>query len=183
MSLYFHRIQNGSEADADLIRNLYHRAFPEDELVPWNIFIRKAKRSFVDLWSISNDVEWIGFACLVKDETLAYLFFLAIDEAQRGRGHGHKVLRALRQRYAGQKLFLAREMLDPAADNYEERLRRHDFYLSCGLKDLPYHIKEAGVVYDIMGFDDPVEPEEYDHLMNRYAGPIGKLLVERRIIL
>ena len=181
MPLYFHKIKKESD-DSGLVRDLYLSAFPEDELVPWNFFIKRAGKPYVDLWSISNDTDWIGFACLVKDQILAYLFFLAITPEQRGRGYGHTVVRALAKRYQKQKLFLARETLDPDADNYEERLRRHDFYLSCGLKDLPYHIREAGVTYDIMGFGDPVEPEEYSRLMDRYAGPIGKHLVERRII-
>ena len=181
MTLYFHRIQKSSE-DLEQIYDLYMKAFPEDERVPWPFFIKRASKNYVDFWTIRTEKEWVGFAYLIKDQALAYLFYLAVAPELRGRGFGHKIIAALKEHYQDRTFFLAREMLDPAAENYEERVKRHQFYLSCGLKDLPGHIKEYTVVYDIMGSGGPVEAKKYKKLMDRYAGPIGRWTVERRIL-
>ena len=55
----------------------------------------------------------------------------------------HLAIEALKKQYHGSRFFLALETLDKAADNYEQRVKRHSFYEKCGLSDMPYKLKEA----------------------------------------
>ena len=91
MALYFHRIRKSSE-DLERIYDLYMSAFPEDERVPWSFFIKKTSRNYVDLWNIRTEKEWVGFAYLIKDQALAYLFYLAVAPELRRCGFGHKII-------------------------------------------------------------------------------------------
>ena len=84
--------------------------------------------------------------------------------------------------YKDYRLFLALENCNEESENKEQRIKRHNFYLNCGLHDLPYKLKEATVVFSIMGIGSAVEPEEYKALMNRCVTFPMKLFVDFRII-
>lgn len=174
-------------SDRGKVRALYHAAFPAEERPPFFLFMDRAKKRRADLLVAEENSRFIGFACLLsRKEALpgdpAYLFFLAVEEKERGMGYGGKILNALKERYAGRRIFLAREQLDPAAENYEERLKRHEFYLKNGFSDLPCRIREAGVTYDCMGVGGPVAPEEYKALISHWAGPLIQRFVDMRLL-
>ena len=113
---------------------------------------------------------------------MAYVFYLAVEKEMRGRGLGTQAVRALIRAYEGKRLFLALERLDETAPNYAQRLSRHAFYERCGLRDLPHYIKEANVVYAIMGTGGPIRPEEYNAMMRAYAGPVFGRFVDLGIV-
>lgn len=113
---------------------------------------------------------------------MAYLFFFAIEPDKRGKGYGSKVLGKLKERYEGKRLFLAREQLDERSNNYGERVKRHEFYLHNGFEDLPCRIKEAWVIYDVMGTGGKVSAEEYDALISSWTGKWIRKIVDMRII-
>ena len=60
-----------------------------------------------------------GFFYVLRDGRLAYIFHFAIHQDFRGRGVGTSALKALLERCAGERLFLAIEQIDPAAENFQ----------------------------------------------------------------
>ena len=50
------------------------------------------------------------------------------------------------------------------------------------MKDLPYKLKEAGVVYVLMGNGDKIEPEEYRLLIDNWLGFPLKLIRDMEIL-
>lgn len=164
------------------IKQLYHQAFPRNERAPFWLLMRKSKQPTADFLALYDNKNWVGIAYIVKGEQLAYLFYLAIKPEARGKGYGAEVLDILRERYQESKFFLALETLDKTADNYEQRLKRHSFYEKCGLSDMPHQIKEASVIYDIMGVGEAVEPQEYRQLMQNYLGKFFSTLIDTRMI-
>lgn len=154
------------------VRALYLRAFPAEERAPFWLLKRRAIQSRGELLAIRNGGGFAGFAYVIGNAKAAYLFFFAIADGQRGRGYGSAVLAALKERYAGKALFLARETLDQQAQNYDQRVRRRGFYLRGGFSDLPLQISEAGVTYDVMGVGGAPTPEDYQSLMRAWAGPL-----------
>lgn len=164
------------------IKEIFIEAFPKEERPPYFFLQRKAKKSTVDFDGIYDGDKLVGLTYVVKDDVVAYLFFLAIKNEERGHGYGSQVMEALKERYNGKKLFLAREQLDPDASNYEQRLSRHRFYKKCGFQDMPYRLKEASVIFDVMGVGGRVEPDEYKKIMDDYLGPFVRLFVDMRFI-
>ena len=164
------------------IKNLYKKAFPIDERAPFWLLMRKANQSSADFWALYDEKEWIGIAYVVRYKQLAYIFYLAIAQEKRSKGYGEKVMNTLKDYYNGNRLFLALEALDETANNYEQRVKRHSFYEKCGLSDLPYKIKEAFVIYDIMGIGGIVEPEEYRGMIEHYLGKFFSKMIDMRII-
>lgn len=164
-------------ADYGKVRRLYNSAFPADERAPIGLLTLKSYKDNVDFWSLYADGGWVGLAYVVNGEDLSYLFYFAVSAEKRGKGIGSKCLKALKNFYSGRRLFLALEQLDETAENYPERLKRREFYLKNGLKPIAGTIREAAVVYDIMGAGGDIQPHEYENMMKKYMGfPLYKLV-------
>lgn len=164
------------------IKIIYENAFPADEKAPFFLIMRKVKQKKAEILTAYDNGELVGFAYMVYYGNLAYLFYLAIDENKRGMGYGRKLIEAIKVRYTGKRLFLAREQLDKSAENYVQRVSRRNFYIKCGFSDLPCHIKEATVIYDVMGIGGNVSAKEYDMLITSWAGRFLRKFVDMRII-
>nr|WP_297173742.1 GNAT family N-acetyltransferase [uncultured Agathobaculum sp.] len=175
------RLQRGS-ADFARTRQLYRAAFPSNERAPFFMLVRRAQRARADWWGIYEGGEWIGFFYVVTDARLAYIFYFAIDEQKRGRGCGTRALGALRAQYEGSRIFLATEALDPAAQNYAERVRRKQFYLRSGMEDLHTRAQEGDVVYELLGTGGSVSGREYSRLIRKWAGPVLSRMIVMKIL-
>ena len=168
--------------DAARARQLYREAFPPNERAPFFLLVRRAEKGLADWWSVCEENEWRGFFYVVSDADLAYVFYFAVDPAARGKGCGTRAMAALRGQYAGHRLFLAAEALDPAADNYAARVRRKQFYLRCGLQDLHARVREGDVIYELLGVGGAVSGAEYSRLVRRWAGPVLGRMVTMKML-
>ncbi len=164
------------------IKALYIEAFPPEERAPFHMLKSRAKKGRAECWNLEDDGRWIGFAYVICNDKLAYLFYFAIDEKLRGKGYGSEAIKELVKNYSGKKLFLALEDWREEAENSKQRLKRHAFYERNGMKDLPYRLREAKVVYALMGSGGKVEPEEYRVLIDKWLGWPLKLIRDMMII-
>ena len=163
-------LEYAKSEDMQKVKRLYLSAFPKEERPPFFLLRRGLKRQGGQLLIAKENDVFIGFAYLVGTRDLGYLFFFAIHEHYRGLGYGSEVLRLLKEEYAHGRLFLARETLDTCADNYDQRRRRHSFYLRNGFQDLPCQIREGAVTFDVMGIGGQIDPLEYTDLMDAWGG-------------
>ncbi|MBQ8914199.1 MAG: GNAT family N-acetyltransferase [Lachnospiraceae bacterium] len=165
------------------IKSLYLEAFPKVERAPFLLLKRRAKKNKADVLNFVDNGEWLGFAYVISDEYLAYLFYFAIDSRFRGKGYGSEAIRRIMDYYKEKKLFLALEDWRDASDNPDQRNRRHMFYKKNGLKVLPYRLKEAGMIYAMMGACERIEPNEYKAMINGWLGWPLKLMDDMKIII
>ena len=149
------------------MKALFLSAFPPEERPPFFIMRWRAKQG-VDWWKILAGGRLAGFFYVLRDGRLAYIFHFAIHQDFRGRGVGTSALKALLERCAGERLFLAIEQIDPAAENYAERVKRKRFYLRCGLQELHQRVQEGEVIYDLLGVGGPVTDAEYQRLIQKW---------------
>lgn len=152
------------------LKKLYIFAFPADERAPFRLMMKRVRKGMAEMLAAFDGGEFVGFAYMVCNEKVAYLFYLAIEEEKRGMGYGSLIIKGVKQRYSGRRIFLAREQLDSSAENYQQRLSRHKFYLNRGFKDQPLVIREASVIYDVMSAGGAIEPEEYRDLIKKWTG-------------
>lgn len=168
--------------DFVIIKKLYIDSFPANERAPFYMLKRRAKQGKADLWCIYDEKLFVGMAYVVSYNNLSYLFYFAIEKSLRGMHYGTRALKTIFRLYEKNKIFLALEDWKEEADNKEERLKRHDFYLRAGLKDIPYYLKEVNMIYMLMGRSDLVYPKEYKALIDNYLGFPKKYLLDMRII-
>ena len=119
---------------------LYRAAFPRAERKPF-FYIRKAyRRGKTDIWCISRDGAFLGFAATMNSPSLVMLDYLAISPKHRGRGIGTAALKQLMQRYSRQEFLLEIESpFEPGPDQASRR-KRKQFYVNCGME--PLHIMQ-----------------------------------------
>ncbi len=163
------KIRNAvTKTDYQNIKELYLSAFPKEERPPFFLLKHKAQKGKGTFLVIEEEEQFLGFLHIALSNDLVYLAFFAMKEESRSHGYGSQALTLLKQRYAGKKILIAREKLDPAAENYAMRVRRYGFYCRNGFTDLPCEIIEAKVHYDAMS-TRPVTPEEYNHLVKEWG--------------
>ena len=154
-------------------KKIYRKSFPRVERAPFHILKRRAQKGFADFQCIYDEDKIVGFFYLLRLRDMAYLFYLAVDESERGKGYGRYAIQMIRELYSDCRIFLALEQLDEAAENYQQRVKRHMFYESCGLTDLSFHIIEGPVEFAAMGNNCKIKAEEYRELILHYMG--GKI--------
>ncbi len=164
------------------IKKLYGGAFPREERAPFFMLASGARKGKGEMLAAKDNGEFVGFAYTICYGDLVYIFYLAVESGKRGKGYGGKILSHIKELYHGKRIFLAREQLDESADNFKQRLSRHKFYLNNGYRDLNCHIKEANVVYDVMGIGGKVTAAEYDALITGWSGKLVRKIIDMRII-
>ena len=134
------------------------------------------------MYSLYDGDIWCGMAYMIRFQDLVYIFYFAVDSNLRGSGYGTKAIKAILEKYKGQRVFLALEDWKEEAKNHQQRIKRHNFYQKCGLKNLPYRLKEGSMTYAIMGVNGIVEPDEYKAMVDNYLGWPLRYLIEMKII-
>lgn len=170
-------LANATASEIKMIKELYYSAFPKEERSPFGLMKRRAKQGRGRMLAAKDGGEFVGFTYIIENADCAYLFYLAIVPQTRGAGYGSAILAQLREMYKGKRLFLARESLDPASDNYEQRVRRHEFYLRNGFSDLSCKIREGKVTFDVMSIGGNITPNDYEELITRWIGKFRKKFV------
>lgn len=175
-------LKKAEKSEYKFVKALFVSAFPPEERPPFFMLRRGADKGHGDMLTAWDEGEFIGFAYLISNAVVGYLFFFAIEENKRGMGYGSTILSEIRKMYEGKRIFLARESLDETAENYAERVRRHEFYLRNGFSDLSVKIKEATVTYDVMSIGGDVAAKEYDELISAWCGKLIRKFVHMEMI-
>lgn len=143
--------------DMELLNALDREAFPPAEYVPVARLVEMSKKDGVDLWAFYDAEAFVGFMFVIASQTMAYLFFLAIDASRRSRGYGGKALDEFSALYPGRQLVVDLEMQDAAADNAQQRKIRRAFYLRNGFLPTGRFFLYFGVPVEVLckseGFD------------------------------
>lgn len=164
------------------IKRLYKNAFPISERAPFWFLISKSRKENVDFWALFDKQKFIGLIYVVNFSDLSYIFYFAILDSERGKGYGSKVLEVIKDKYLNRRIFLAIEQLDKNSENYEERVKRKQFYMKNGFMELKLKLKEAAIVYELLGIGGTISPKEYDLLIEAYAGKLLKKFITMNII-
>ncbi len=169
MAIVFKNITR-DQTDLENIKHLYQTAFPDDERAPFGLLMKRAARRNVNFFSCRDGDKWVGLIYIVNYRDDSYVFYFAVDDEQRGKGYGTKILKAAQKKYRGRRLFLAIEEVDRRYKNYEQRVKRRSFYENAGFSCTGQKIKEADVIYDVMSVGGRVDPKAYHRLMAGFAG-------------
>lgn len=154
------------------VTKLYNEAFPKDERIPiWllKILARKNKAKF---YGIYDNEKFVGLVYNIFYKDIVFVFYLAIDKATRGQGYGTKVLDSIKEKYKNYRIILCIEPVDENSDNYEQRVKRKNFYLKNGFKDSNYTIKERNIIYEMLYYNENVTSQEFQELMKNYFGKV-----------
>lgn len=147
------------------VRALYHRAFPAEERLPWWLLRLNSMRRDIDLTAWMDGDRFCGFTSSATVEGLHFLLFFAVAEDCRSQGRGSAILQAIQTRHPAVVLNI--ELLDPAAPNYPDRLRRFAFYRRNGFHDAHYHVWEVGGKFRVLSTDPVLDVPRYKEVFRK----------------
>lgn len=128
------------------MKRLYIHSFPKSERFPFWILKQCSKGRNVVFNEILDEDKLIGMEYIIIYENVAYLMYLAIDEEQRRKGYGSKILQDLIKKYETIILSIERPKEGLSAD----KKKRKSFYLKNGFIETNKFMEDGGVEYEIL---------------------------------
>ena len=172
--IYLKKMTNDEESK---IERLYIEAFPAGERKPFSMLLRMRRKQKANLLVIheTKTGKVVGLAFFLKyKEDVLFDYFAVIPEC-RNKGYGSVVLEKIKEYYSGRRIFGEVEVPDKNADDYNNQLRRMEFYKR-------NDFKETGIVIDMNGCElqimyvgeKPVSYEEYRIFIDKVFGFFGR---------
>lgn len=148
------------------INNLAIEAFPPEEYLAPDKLIKMSKEDNFDFYYIEDNSKFIGFVVVQTYKNLAYLFFLAIAKEYRLKGYGGKTLKLLKEIYPSKTQVVDFEMVDVNSANYNQRVKRREFYLKNGYQETGFFLSYLGVDYEVFcSSNDSFDEDTFKELM------------------
>ena len=140
---------------------LYRAAFPREERKPFSRITGMVKAGRADLWTIRKNGRFAGFAATVNGSDIVLLDYFAVKKSLRGRGVGSGALKMLMERYRDRGLFVEIESTLEPCGNPEQRRKRKEFYVNCGMMPMNTEADVFGVRMELLGVRCRMDFESY----------------------
>ncbi len=168
MELSMRTVEDGTE-DEEYVADLYVFSFPEPERERFDRIMKVSKTDLGDLYVILDGDVRIGMLYTMRRKDLVYIYYLAVDPGERGKGYGSAVLAELFGMYPEHRFALNCEAPDPKSNNNEQRLERMAFYERNGFQDTGRRTRWEGVEYALMSHGGRIGQFEVNRLFSRAA--------------
>ena len=142
-------------------RELYLSAFPKYERLPWWVLRLFTLNKNANITRYCADGEFCGFTFDVTTDSILYLMFFAVKRELRGKGYGSAILEYLKKNNPDRAITLNVEIIDPSAENAEERVKRVEFYKKNGFFDTLHNIDEVGGTFRVLSTKEELDPKAY----------------------
>lgn len=142
------------------VKHLYREAFPAAERVPIKYLIGDDATG--ELAACYDGELFCGFYATITVGDIVCILFLAVEPQLRDRGYGGQILELITDRAAGRRIMLDIEAPDIKADNYEQRIRRKQFYIKNGYRETEIAYDWRGVSYEILITNGTISEAEFD---------------------
>ena len=130
-----------------------------------------AKAGRADLWTIRMDGRFAGLAATVNGPDIVLLDYFAVKRSLRGRGVGSSALLQLERAYADRGFFVEIESTLEEADNREQREKRKEFYVNCGMVPMNTEADVFGVRMELLGIRCHLDFEDYRGFYRDHYSP------------
>lgn len=116
------------------IEALNEEAFPEAERTPYEGMLAAGKADCGELFAILDERKFIGFAYLLWQDEILYIYYLAVLPELRGKGYGSRILDTLKGSFPDMILVLSAETPEDRDDASDQKVRRIEFYKKNGFE-------------------------------------------------
>lgn len=156
---------------------LYLEAFPASERKPFASIRNMYRQGRADVWCIRENGQFLGLATTVNGDDLILLDYFAVKKKFRGQGIGSRAMGCLLEQYSGKGVFLEIESTREDCSDRENREKRKQFYLACGLEDLHTEAKVFSVRMELLGVRCRLDFEGYRNFYrNHYSCAVAEHL-------
>ncbi|MEG1486875.1 GNAT family N-acetyltransferase [Lactococcus sp.] len=174
-------IKNVSKALPEYRRiiNLMKNAFPKEEQYPiWLLKLWNLKKD-VKFWAYYQNEEFCGISYLVHHEEMIFVLYLAVDDQVHSKGYGSAILKTLKEKFNGKNITLNIERLDTSAVNYEQRVKRLNFYKRNGFYDTEYTITDRGETFLTLSTSDSFSVDAFKSVLKKLTFGVDLSQIEK----
>ena len=143
------------------IYRLYRTAFPRCERKPFSMIVKMFRLGKTDVWYCTDQGKFVGLAITINGQDAILLDYFAMAQNLRGSGYGSAILQELIRQYSPKTLFGEIETVFEDAEDLDMRIRRKQFYLRNGLKEMGVMVYLFGVKMELLTSDRTMTFEEY----------------------
>lgn len=161
------------------IKKLYFQSFPKYERLPWWLLRFLTVRKGINITAYYQGGIFCGFTYTVTDGNILFILFFAVNNEIRRQGYGSAILKYLKQTNPDKSILLNVEPLDENADNYDERIKRFDFYKKNGFYDTQFDIEEVGGTFRVLSTSPTFDRKEYLGVFKRMSFGLWKPKIMR----
>lgn len=151
------------------VKKLYLAAFPREERLPWWLLRLWTALGRGNLTTFYDGDIFCGFTFSASQGDIFYVMFFAVADEIRGQGYGSAILDHLKQTNPGKTILLNVELLDEAAPNYDQRVRRMAFYGKNGFCDTGFNIREVGGVFRVLSSTSKMDAHAYQRVFMKLS--------------
>ena len=152
--------------DLEKVRKLNIEAFPEEERVPLDEFLRYQDSDDAHFFAFYNEEEFVGFAFAISNKKAFYISFFAIMPHLRSHGYGKEIIEKLVDFYQ-RTMILEVERLDEDCDNLAQRKARMEFYKQNGFKTANAFLEYEALSFEILYRGDHFDEEAYRNIFQK----------------
>ncbi|WP_172200403.1 GNAT family N-acetyltransferase [Saccharibacillus qingshengii] len=127
----------------DAIQRIYEDSFPEEEMIAYETLIEISSSPDHLFYGLYDGDSLVGMTYLITTGSMLYVLYLAIRQNHQSQGYGKKVIREIVRRYPDYRICLNIEEVEAKYENYQQRIKRKEFYRSLGFEDQGYRIDNA----------------------------------------
>lgn len=149
-----------NEENIEGIKRIYNDSFPIEEMLPFDKLVSISNDTDHLFYGLYDDNTLVGMNYLIVKEDMVYVLYLAISNAYQNKGYGKRAINEMLKKYSGYRISLNIEEVNPESLNYNQRLRRKNFYQFFGFESQKYLISNEGVTFETMVINGDVSYQE-----------------------
>lgn len=161
------------------VKGIYTSSFLKEDRMPFWLMLLLAKMPSTDFISFHDTDILCGFVYMATIENLTFVMFLAVDENNRSKGYGSRILDKIQSMYPNNKIIISIERCDVDAKDIEQRLRRKKFYDNNGYIETGYLVELANIKQEILIKNGELDKEEFILFFKKYSNGTMKPKVWR----
>lgn len=163
-----------SKDDKKKLKEIYISSFPSYERMPFFRLTNSSKKDKgFELLSIYDNETVIGFFYVILQKDICLILYFAIDEDKRSLGFGSQAITLIKEHFIGKRIFLYIEQIKPKAQNYEQQVKRKDFYVRNNFRPTNFQVVLSTEVFEVLIYGNEIEKEEYIQILRKMTGGIN----------
>lgn len=151
------------------VKEIYTSSFAKEDRMPFWLMLITAKTKSTDFLSFYDNDTLCGFVYMATFDNLTFVMFFAVDENNRSKGYGSRILEQIQSRYPDNKIVLTIERCVEDAANIEQRLRRKKFYINNGYTDTSYLVELAKKPQEVLIKNGEFDSDEFILFFKKYS--------------
>ena len=159
----------GERARRRSVKDIYTASFQKEDRMPFWMMRLMAKRADTELLTFHDGDALCGFAYVAAVDGLAFVMFLAVDEAVRAKGSGSGMLDKIRSRYPDHKILVSIERCDEDVPDIVQRVRRKAFYQRNGYAPTGFLIELGNKKQEILIQNGVFDAAEFALFFKKYS--------------